>query len=69
MLFGAVFLRTGILGHIDSGSPEILPPNNYFIALGSLFAGMAVVMLVIHLKTRDPKQAKRSWLARDKDWD
>jgi hypothetical protein len=57
--FGAVavlmlaprFLRAGIAGHIISGSTEIIPPNNYFIAFGILFSGMGVVMTIIGIKT------------------
>lgn len=53
------FLSSGISDHINSGSPEILPPNNYFIGLGSLFAGMGVVMSIIAIKTRKPSENDR----------
>jgi hypothetical protein len=45
-------LRSGIVDHLNSGSAEIVPPNNWFIGLGSLFAGMGVVMIIIAIKTR-----------------
>ena len=45
------FLRAGIIGHIRTGVAEVVPPNNYFIGLGSLFLGMGVVVVVIILKT------------------
>jgi hypothetical protein len=53
------FLRSGISDHIKSGSSEILPPNNYFIGLGSLFAGMGIVMAIIAIKTRKPSENDR----------
>ena len=53
------FLRSGISDHLKSGSSEILPPNNYFIGLGSLFAGMGIVMSIIAIKTRKPSENDR----------
>ena len=52
-------LRSGVSDHISSGSSEILPPINYFIGLGSLFAGMGIVMSVIAIKTRKPSEEDR----------
>lgn len=55
-LLAICFLRAGIIGHVRSSSPEINPPNSYFIGLGSLFLGMGVVMTIIAIKTRsEPK--------------
>ena len=45
-----LFLNSGINGYLQSGGSEITPPDNYFIGLGALFAGMGVVMAVISIK-------------------
>lgn len=50
------FLRSGVSDHIKSGSSEIIAPNNYFIGLGTLFAGMGIVMSIIAIKTRKPRE-------------
>lgn len=51
-------LRAGIVGHLRSGSIEILPPNNYFIGLGTLFLQTGVVVAVIIVKTMKVKQGQ-----------
>jgi hypothetical protein len=51
LVFALCFLRAGIAGHVRSGSSEIIPPNNYFIAFGTLFSGMGVVMAIIAINT------------------
>jgi len=53
------FLRSGIIGHTRSGSPEIAAPNNYFIGLGSLLLGMGVVMTIIAIKIRSKLKDER----------
>lgn len=50
------FLRSGVSDHIKSGSSEIIAPNNYFIGRGTLFAGMGIVMSIIAIKTRKPRE-------------
>jgi hypothetical protein len=50
LVFALCFLRAGIAGHIRSGSTEIIPPNNYFIAFGILLSGMGAVMAIIAIK-------------------
>ena len=44
------FLRSGIIGHLRSGSVEVVLPNNYFISLGTLLAGIGIMMLIIEIK-------------------
>jgi hypothetical protein len=42
-------LRSGIIGLLRSGS-VVVPPNNYFIGLGTLLAGIGITMLIIEIK-------------------
>jgi len=43
-------LRSGIIGHLRSGSVEVVPPDNYFVGLGALLAGIGLTMLIIEIK-------------------
>lgn len=36
------FLRSGIIGHLRSGTIEVVSPSNYFIGLGALLAGIGM---------------------------
>jgi hypothetical protein len=44
------FLRSGIIEHLRSRSVDVFPPNNYFIGLGALLAGIGMTMLIIEIK-------------------
>lgn len=55
-------LRSGVYGYFEAGGGsvlEIAPPANYFLGLGSLLAGIAVVMLVIEIKYSQTKSEEQ----------
>lgn len=54
------FLRSGIIGHLRSGSVEVVPPNNYFVGLGALLAGIGLTMLIIEIKYNRVKEKSPS---------
>lgn len=54
------FLRSGIIGHLRSGSAEVVPPNNYFVGLGALLAGIGLTMLIIEIKYNRVKEKSPS---------
>ena len=54
------FLRSGIIGSLRSGSAEVVPPNNYFVGLGALLAGIGLTMLIIEIRHNRVKEKSPS---------